>query len=77
MRTGIVISYNGFIGSGIIKDPNNQKIRFRQPQLFNALNRFDVVEYEIELTDAGLMAVDVKAVKNLEGSHLNLTDVVH
>lgn len=77
MRTGIVISYNGFIGSGIIKDPNNQKIRFRQPQLFNALNRFDVVEYEIELTDAGLMAVDVKAVKNLEGMHLNLTDVVH
>ncbi|SEQ91919.1 hypothetical protein [Pedobacter rhizosphaerae] len=77
MRTGIVISYNGFAGSGIIKDPNNQKIRFRQSQLFDLLNKFDVVEYEIELTESGLMAVDVKAIKNLEGSHLNLGAIVH
>jgi hypothetical protein len=77
MRTGIVVSYNGFIGSGIIKDPNNQKIRFRQSQLFDQLNRFDLVEYEIELTEFGLMAVDVKAIKDTTGAHLNLAEVVH
>lgn len=72
MRTGIVLSFNLVTQSGVIRDHNDQKINFRMEGYFHSLKRFDVVNYEISLGNSGLMAVDVKMVRDKHGERINL-----
>ncbi|TCD10524.1 hypothetical protein EZ449_09265 [Pedobacter frigidisoli] len=72
MRTGIILTFNLVSQSGVIKDHNDQKIRFRMEGYFQNFKRFDVVQYEISMGNSGLVAVDVKMVRDKRGEKVNL-----
>lgn len=72
MRTGIVISYNAVVRCGLIKDCNEQKIRFYNENLNWVFKRFDVVNFSVVYLVAGLRAVNVTAIINSRGEPVSL-----
>ncbi|QPH40194.1 hypothetical protein [Pedobacter endophyticus] len=72
MRTGIVVSYNTIERIGLIKDSNNQKIRFYNENSAIFFRKNDVVNYSVALTNHGLRAVNVTTILDGNGAIVNL-----
>lgn len=62
MRYGVIISFNKEAKIGVIKDLNQQKIRFHIESPTVNFNRTDLVSYEIALMETGLAAVNITLV---------------
>lgn len=62
MRYGVIISFNKEAKIGVIKDLNQQKIRFHIESPTVNFNRTDLVSYEIALVETGLTAVNITLV---------------
>ena len=58
-RTGIILSYRPKDQVGMIADSNEQKIKFRIKENDTVFKKSDLISFEIELTDRGLMATNV------------------
>ena len=65
MRKGTIIAYNTKIGHGIIKDTNNQKIKFHLESK-EQVSRLDFVQFDIALVNGSLRAVDVSKIHDFE-----------
>lgn len=65
MRKGKILCVNATEGKGLIKDENKQEIAFCLTETNNTIKINDVVWFEIELTNHGLTAVDIKAANDL------------
>ena len=64
MRTGQIISYNKIAGTGVIKDTNDQQIRFIMTDIDFSPARGMLVVFEIAFRDHGLAAIDVDIFEN-------------
>jgi len=57
--TGIVLAYNRLAEVGLIEDENGQRIKFYKQKRFL---RGDLVYYEINMSDQGIAAQEIKHV---------------
>ncbi|MCX3267458.1 hypothetical protein [Pedobacter agri] len=73
MRTGIVIAYNRKVKIGVIKDSNEQRIRFYSEDVTNTFQRFDVVQFDIAFIARSLRAVNVVHVLDRQGKPVRMT----
>jgi len=69
MRKGTIIAYNNKIGHGIIKDTNNQKIKFHLESK-EQVSRLDFVQFDIAFVNGSLRAVDVSKIYDSEAISL-------
>ncbi|MCZ4222375.1 hypothetical protein [Pedobacter rhodius] len=60
MRTGIILSINRVAGVGILKDFNNQTIRFYVEDSEKNICRGDTVNFDIFFKQRGLVAVNIR-----------------
>ncbi|RZL60125.1 MAG: hypothetical protein EOO93_15185 [Pedobacter sp.] len=62
MRTGTILSFNKLAGVGILKDLNNQTIRFHTENTKLLPLRGDVVSFDIGFVNRSLVATNLKVV---------------
>ncbi|MDQ1142856.1 hypothetical protein [Pedobacter agri] len=73
MRTGIVIAYNRKVKIGVIKDSNEQRIRFYSEGVTNTFQLLDVVQFDIAFIARSLRAVNVVHVLDRQGKPVRMT----
>ncbi|MFC4210903.1 cold-shock protein [Pedobacter lithocola] len=71
MRNGIILSFNKSAGVGIIKDSNNQHIRFYADDSKKIPSVGETVSFEIVFRNKNLVASNLKVFKS-EESNRNL-----
>ncbi|TCD02158.1 hypothetical protein EZ449_19050 [Pedobacter frigidisoli] len=59
LRIGIITKYNRKTGMGILRDHNNQKIKFFDLSIHDDKGKSDSVFFEIVKGDYGLIAIDL------------------
>ncbi|GGE41431.1 hypothetical protein EV200_101652 [Pedobacter psychrotolerans] len=59
MRSGFIISISKTAGIGLIRDSNNQKIRFHVEDTNGVPNKGDLVTFEISFKNWSLAATNV------------------
>lgn len=59
MRKGVILRIDQLIGCGYIQDENEQDIAFCLKNLNETIRISDTVEFEIELTQHGLTAINI------------------